>query len=66
MIVLKETEVWNHADCQAWKNYASVLVCHNIDVWRILHSYSKEKSTCIEIRTPKCFDIHSYCIRGLV
>ena len=43
MIVLKDPEVWNHADRQAWKNYASVLVCHNIDVWRILQSYSKEK-----------------------
>ena len=61
MIALKDPQVWNHAYRQAWKNYASVLVCHNIDIWRILQSYSK-----IEIRTPKSLDIHSYCIRGLV
>ena len=59
MIVLKNPKAFNNAYRQAWKNYASVLVCHNIDVWRILQSYSKEKSTCIEIRTPKSLDIQS-------
>ena len=41
--LMKDPKVWNHAYRQAWRNYASVLVCHNIDVWRILQSYSKGK-----------------------